>query len=681
MAGRAATGAAVAFNAYVSIDSSGDIALTAPLADMGQGVYSSLPKLIAEELDVAWEDVVVRLAPTSQEYDNPLARDQYSANSQSIRGYYQPLRRLGAATRQMLVQAAASRWSVPVESCSTRAGVVRHLPSGRTAPYAELAEAAAKLEPPAEVTLKNPAEFRLIGESAPRRDVPAKVAGEETFGIDVRRPGMRYAAIRHVPAFGGKLVSFSRPDDLGDVEAIFTLGERALVAVAGDTWAAQHAVESCPWQLAPAANPVPDAELYARDLREALDQPGRLQGRPKDAPSLHSTTDWDLVSDYSVPFLAHAALEPPACTAEWRDERLRIWAPVQGPARARTAVASALDLSEDHVDVQQVSMGGSFGRKSDVDFVVEAAEIAKRVGGAIRLTWSREEDIQHDFYRPAYAARLKAQIDDKGYPTRIAAKTAGPSLLADRYPDVAKNVVDPSAIKNLIGSAYTVPEIQRRFVRVPTNVPTGFWRSVSSSMNGFFSETFINEMAHACESDPIEYRESLARDDTRAQRVLAEVRRLANWDQASADVHRGVALCTPYESYLAQMVELRMLDEKAFTIERICTVVDCGVAVEPTNVQAQIEGGTLFGLTAALFGEISFSDGKVEQSNYHDYPMLTLAQTPTMTTKVLMSTEDPGGVGELGVPAVAPALVAALHSATGKWVRRLPIERSGFRLE
>ncbi len=411
---------------------------------------------------------------------------------------------------------------------------------------------------------------------------------------------------------------------------------------------------------------------------DALDQ----AGVPANGQTAQASADqsWDLRREYAVPLLAHAAMEPLACVAEWDDNAMQLWASVQGPQRALTAVAKALDLPPARITVHQVLMGGSFGRRAQVDFVVQAAQIARRVGGAVKLTWSRREDMQHDYYRPAYAARIEATLDESGLLNKVRAKVAGESILASNNPKYPGTSADPTSVNNLFQNGYRIPGLERRLIRVPHPLRVGFWRSVSSSMNAYFSETFINELAAEKKHDPFEYRLALLADDARARRVLELVRERCDWGTPSKDLYRGIAFCMPYQSYLAQVADIEMLSDSKFRIAKIYTVVDCGFALDPVNVRSQIEGSTIFGLTAAAYGEISLRDGRVVQENFDTYPMVRLGQTPPMDTLILNSEDPPGGAGELGVPAIAPAVAAALHRASGKWPRSLPFTRAGFTL-
>jgi isoquinoline 1-oxidoreductase beta subunit len=483
---------------------------------------------------------------------------------------------------------------------------------------------------------------------------------------------MRYAAIRHVPVLGARIVDFKLPAGV-DADLVFTLGEDALVAVADNTWAAQRAVDAVEWRLSyPEESSGDDSVARAR---ARLDEPG--------LPAIGQTvqaaddTDWDLEREYSVPLLAHAPLEPLACVAEWDGERMQVWASVQGPPRAMKSIVRALELPSDRVTVHQVSMGGSFGRRAQVDFTVQAAQIARRIGGAVKLTWARREEIQQDYFRPAYAARIEAQLDERGRFSRVRARIAGESTLTRLGYRMPPGKADVTTVSHLFQNGYAIPALERRFVRSPQPVRVGFWRSVASSMNAFFSETFVNEVARLQGVDPIDYRLELLADDARARRVLERVREISGWD-SNDGLFRGVAFCMPYESYLAQVAEIEMLSDSGFRVRQVQTVVDCGLALDPVNVRSQIEGATVFGLTAAAYGEITLNDGAVEQQNFDTYRMARLAQTPAMETLVLNNEDPPGGAGELGVPAIAPALAAALHSATGRWPRDLPFTRSGF---
>ncbi|MFT7289335.1 MAG: isoquinoline 1-oxidoreductase beta subunit [Halieaceae bacterium] len=675
-----AESSSIVMNAYVCIEIDGAVTLYAPLADMGQGVFSSLPMLLAEELDLDWNSTPVVLASTGGEYANPARSEQYAASSRSIRGYFLPLRTLGAATRVVLLQAAAQQWGVAESECSTSLGRVLHKGSGRSLSYGELGADALKLTPPTHPLLKAREQFRLIGKQTLRKDVEDKVMGKQVFGIDVVRPGMRFAAIRQTPVMDQKVLSFAPPGDLDGVEDVYVLDDSALVALAETTWLAQHTLDRCSWELSESEFSGSSDESLRKQLADALDEPGELAPGGQPLPPISNDQHHIVTRQYSVPVLAHASLETPCCVAEWSAGKMHLWAPVQAPQRAARAVEEALGLRPENVILQQVFMGGSFGRKSESDFVVQAAKIARRTGGCVKLTWSRSEDLQQDFYRPAYMARMQASLGESSTLRGLSAKIAGEGILMRRRPHSQGRFVDPTAINHIVQNVYEIDALEKRFVRVPLDLRVGFWRSVSSSMNVFFGETFMNELASCANADPIGYRLSMLARDSRAAGVLRAVQERSLWQERGLQSNRfaGMALCTAYDSFVAQVIEIEAKGANVFSISRIYTAIDCGIAVDPHNVRAQVEGGTLFGLTAAIHGQIGISQGRVSQSNFHDYRLLGLADTPHMETVIIDSGEHPGGVGEVGLPAAAPALVAALHAATGEWQRDLPLARSAY---
>ena len=670
--------AKVEIGAYVQIHTDGMVSIFAPLSEMGQGVFTSLPLLIAEELDLEWAQVQVRQSAANSAFINPLARDQYASNSRSVRGMYLPLRTVGAGIREMLIQAAAEHWGVNVADIRTQSGRLFHDATDKSAAYAEFADAASRLPVPEAPRLKPPADFHLIGQSIARKDIPAKTDGSAIFGVDTVRPGMRFAAIRHAPIFNGKLQNFHAPDEAGDVR-IVQVGESAVAAVAGNYWTAQRAVDELPVEFEPGPHDdVTDAGERAAVLK-GLEKSGRAAINDGDAIAVINDSNKVISADYTVPFLAHTTMEPMSCVADVGPAYAILWAPTQAPRIAQKAVAKALDLSVDQVTVHHTFLGGGFGRRAETDFAVEAALLSQSVQRPVKLVWSREEDVRHDFYRPAYAGRYQAAIDQAGYPEAIATKVAGPSLLAGRYPELVARIPDPTVTTGQIAGSYDIPNRRTAFANVPTVVPVGFWRSVSHSMNTFFCESFIDELASNARIDPLIYRLHMLRQHPRQLAVLNTVAERSGWNAAPEGHAQGLAFCECYDSMIAQVVEISMKDRE-LTIHRITSVVDCGLAVDPRNVEAQIEGATIYGLTAVLMGKITIREGVVQQSNFNDYPALRMNEVPEFNTHLIQSSESPGGVGETGTPVIAPALANAIFRATGERVRDLPLSESGFRL-
>jgi isoquinoline 1-oxidoreductase beta subunit len=674
------------FTAWIVIHADDRVELVCPLADMGQGIHQSLPLIVAEELDADWSKVVVRLADADTAYRNPnnLDKSQGSGSSLSVRGYFEVLRKAGAAARELLVSAAAENWGVSADECRTALSTVSHIPSGQRVRYGELvgqpgfAEQLAKKPFPENPRLKIREEFRLIGRRQVRKDLPAKVTGSNQFGVDIRTPGMLAAVIRHAPTAGGKLVSFREPDlaEFPGLVAIVRADDASIAAVAGDYWTAERAVAAC--DVTWTANSGFDTKTFEAELAAGVSEPGKPWDNIGDVPGALASAAEVVEARYSVPMLAHATMEPMSCAADVRPGRCEVWAPSQNVERVRKRIAGTLDLALEAVTIHHTWIGGAFGRRIEQDFVMQAVEISRQVARPVRLIWSREEDIRNDFFRAGYVADFRGGLDDTGKPVAWHARSCGPSIYDERAPGRFGDRADPTSVGGLAPHIYTIPN--RRSENVPRPMPlhTGFWRSVSGSMNFFFSESFMDELALAAGSDPYEYRRSLLETGSRARAVLEAAG--VNWARTTGPGKgRGIAVDQGYGSYSAVSISVSM-DGDNLSIDEIRVSVDPGLAIDPDNIEMQIEGGVIYGLTAALFGEITVTDGVVDQSNFHDYRALRLAEIPPIVVELVASDSPPGGIGEVGTPLIAPALCNAIHAATGRRIRDLPLSRAGITL-
>jgi len=575
----------------------------------------------------------------------------------------------------MIVAAAAARWKVAPADCRTERGWVIHPKGRKRLAYGELATAAAAIVPPKDVALKADADFTLIGKTAARRDVADKATGKAMFASDIKLPGMLYASVTQGPFGGGALKSFDQKAAaaLPRVKGLFVIEGNTLVAVAEDSWSAMRALEVA----APVFEDRPDAPSsagYVAALASGLKAKGREWG-VKGAPA-GTGGGKPIAATYTLPYLAHATMEPMSCAAWFKGDACEVWAPTQAVFAARAVAAKAAGLAEDAVLVRQTFLGGGFGRRSESDFVRQAVLISKEVKGPIRLQWSRAEDMKHDYYRPAYAMHCTGAAST-GAVADYRVTTAGPSILRGRMPVFSgpKAPIDPTAQNGLLPSFYDLPNSGAAWVEVPSAIPTSYWRSVAHSQNVFAAECFIDELAHAAGQDPLAFREALITDD-RMKAVIAKLRTLSDWEAPLPEGRaRGVALVFCYDSYAGQVFEVSA-DDGDVRVHKMTSVVDCGVAVQPDNVVAQIEGGAVFGISAALYGEIDVDKGVVSQSSYGDYRVLLLADTPAMTTHVMASAAAPGGVGETGTPACAPGLSNALFALTGRRVRDLPLAKA-----
>lgn len=665
-------------NAYIRIDQEGRIFLTIQPVEMGQGTYTSMPALIAEELEVGLDQVVIEHAPADDKrYANPMLGFQVTGGSTSVPGNWKPLREAGATARILLVTAAANQWGVPADSCKVEKGVVMHPASGRKLGYGELVDAASKLPPPASVPLKDPSEFKLIGTPAKRTDTPDKVNGKAVFGIDVRPEGMKVAAVMLCPIVGGTLESVDPAPALavkGVREVLRT--DNSVAVVADHMGAARKGLAALQIKWDGGANAKVSSASMLEDMKAASLQPGvevRQVGNAEDALK-KAAQKVEVI--YQVPFLAHACLEPVNCTVHVRKDSCDLWLGIQVPARAKTVTAQLTGLPEASVQVHNHLIGGGFGRRLEVDFVADAVKLAKQVDYPLKVIWSREEDTRHSTLRPFHYNHLSAGLDDKGRPIAWTHKVTGGSILARWAPAAFVNGIDRDAIRDAAGP-YAFPNIQVQYVRhePPTGILPAFWRGVGHTQNGFMVEGLIDELSHLAKSDPFEYRYPLLQQHPRAVKVLEMLREKSGWDTPLEPGHgRGLALTSCFSTYAAQVADVSVSPSGEVRVHKITTVVDCGIAINPDSVVAQVQGGTIFGLSAVLFGNITFKDGRVEQGNFDTYRVLRINETPQIDTYRVESGESPGGLGEVSTVTIAPAVVNAIFAATGKRLRSLPVD-------
>ncbi|CAD5105898.1 xanthine dehydrogenase family protein molybdopterin-binding subunit [Zestomonas carbonaria] len=670
-------------NAYVRIDREGKIFLTIQPVEMGQGTYTSMPALIAEELEVSLDQVVIEHAPADDKrYANPMLGFQVTGGSTSVPANWQPLREAGAAARILLVSAAASQWGVSADSCKAENGAVLHPASGRKLGYGELADAAAKLPLPESVSLKDPKAFKLIGTSARRTDSPDKVNGKAIFGIDARPEGVKVAALTLCPVIGGKL------DDVDPAPALAIKGVRqvlrtdnSVAVIADHTGAARKGLAALQIKWNEGANATVSSEQMLEKIKEASKQPGaqaRSEGNVEEALKTAART---VEVTYQVPFLAHACMEPVNCTVHVRKDGCDLWLGIQVPARAKAVAAELTGLPEDSVQVHNHLLGGGFGRRLDVDFVADAVKIAKQVDYPVKVIWSREEDTRHSTLRPYHYNHLSAGLDEQGRPVAWTHKVTGASILARWAPSRFTNNVDGDAVRDACGP-YAFPNLAVHYVRhePPAGILPAFWRGVGHTQNAFMVEGFLDELAHLVRADPFEYRYPLLQQHPRALKVLELVREKSGWDSSLESGHgRGLALTHCFGTFAAQVAEVSVSPNGDVQVHKVTSVVDCGIAINPDSVVAQMQGGTIFGLTAVLFGNITFKDGRVEQGNFDTYRMLRFNEVPQIETHLVESGESPGGLGEVPTVLIAPAVVNAIFAACGKRLRSLPIDSQELR--
>jgi isoquinoline 1-oxidoreductase beta subunit len=592
------------------------------------------------------------------------------------------LREAGAVARTMLVAAAAKRWGVDPISCRAQSGKVIHAATGKNATYGELAADAAGLPVPEKVALKRPDEFKLIGTRARRLDTPAKVNGTAIYGIDVRPLGVQIATLAQSPVFGGRVKSVDdrAAKSVKGVRQIVQLDD-AVAVIADHMGAAKKglAALAIEWEAGPYAKA--DTAAISGELEKATLSPGSVAQTIGDADQALASATTKVEAIYQLPFLAHAAMEPMNCTVDLRKDGCEVWIGTQAVARVQAAAAKAANLPPDKVVVHNHLIGGGFGRRLEADGAVRAVQIAQHVNGPVKVVWTREEDIQHDMYRPYWFDRLSAGLDAKGMPVAWMHRFAGSSVIARWLPPAFKNGLDPDTTEGAIDLVYGLPNLHVEYGRVePPGIPTAFWRSVGPSHNVFVVESFIDELAAAAKQDPVAYRRALLDKSPRAKRVLDLAAEKAGWGQPLPQrIGRGTSLQSAFATYMAQVAEVEVANDGTVRVRRVVCAVDCGTVVNPDTVEAQIQSAIIFGITAALYGEITVKGGRVEQANFDTYQMLRIDQAPAIEVHIVRSLEPPGGMGECGTSAILPAVANAIFAATGQRLRKMPIDTAALK--
>ena len=663
--------------AWIVIEPDDTVIIRVAKSEMGQGGFTALPMLVAEELECDWSKVKPEfVAPAENLERNRAWGDMSTGGSRSIRTSHEFLRRAGATAREMLIGAAAVRWSVPASECRAERSIITHVPSGRRLSFGQVAEAAAQIEAPNDIKLKDPTEWKLVGTAQRRLEVIDKVLGHPIYGIDVRLPGMLHAAVLQAPVFKGKLKSIDR-SKLGAVKGIHKVVQldTAVAVVADSWWQANKALAALDivWDEGECGHVTSGG--IAGVLRSGLAGNDAGVGR-KDGDVAAGLTQAirRVEAEYAVPFLAHSTMEPQNATAHVRGDQVEIWVPTQNGEASLAAAAQAAGVPPRNVIVHKTMLGGGFGRRGlHQDFVSIAVQIAKQIDRPVKVLWSREQDIRHDFYRPVAMARMTAGLDVTGMPLAWHVRMTGPSILGM----IQRGGVDRHFQEGFLEDMpYDVPNYLADCAMRTTHVPVGFWRCVNHSQNCFFKESFVDEMAHAAGHDPYRYRRKLLRNHPRAGKLIAVLDAAAaraGWDEPLPEgMHRGIALHEVHGTYTAAVIEISIGD--GLRVHRVVSAIDCGTIVNPLTVEMQVESATVYALTAALYGEITIRDGRVEQSNFHDYRMLRLAQMPKVETVIVRGGESWGGVGEPPVAVVAPALCNAAFAATGKRIRSLPLK-------
>jgi isoquinoline 1-oxidoreductase beta subunit len=667
-------------NAWILIEPDDSIVIRVAQSEMGEGILTALPMIVAEELQCDWTRVRPEFASANRNMieGNPYRR-MGTGGSGAVRRSREFLQQAGASARVRLIEAAANAWAVPSSECQARNSIVTHGPSGRSLSFGALAGAAARIKLAEEPAIKTPDRFELIGRPLPRFDTPVKVDGRARFGIDIERPGMVYAAVATCPVFGGSLQQYDETAILGRRGVIAIVPVPAGVAVVADRyWRAKEALAKLPIVWAPGAAAASDSATFRADYRQALDGATVNAQQTGDARGVIAASAQQIEAIYEVPHLAHAAMEPLNCTVEWQKDRLDVWMGTQNPDAALQLAAKTGDVKPENVHIHTCYLGGGFGRRAVNDELAQAVVVAKAVGRPVKLIWSREDDIRHDRYRPQAALRFRAGLAADGKPKALDITTAVGSITRSLGWGKAENGLENSAIEGLANLPYAVDNVSVNCILKNTHVPVMFWRSVGSSQNAFAVESFIDEIAHAGRTDPYQLRRTLLAGREDFLGVLDRLAEKGDWGKPQPAGHgRGIAIHESFGTIVGEIVEVAVSAKGEVKVERVVAVVDCGHVVNPRTVEMQIESAVIYGLTAALYGEITIREGRVEQSNFHDYAMVRMAEAPTIETHLALSGGKKwGGIGEPGTPPIAPALANAIFAATGKRIRSLPIKNA-----
>lgn len=688
-------------NAWLTVHPDNHFTFIIDRSEMGQGVVTALSMLMAEELEVSLDRLQTKFAPVNKIYNDPQFRTQATGGSTSVANSWERYRQAGASIRTLFENAAAKKWGISIDQCKAQNGHIINPATQQKLAYSDLIDIASTMEPLDldDAPLKDPSQFKLIGKPQKRLDSTIKTNGSAIFGIDVKVPGMLIATIKQAPVFGGKVKSFNRKQILSmpGVKHVVEF-ESAIAVVADHFWHAKSAADALQMQWQQNTNKTPDdnsifkhwAELEkTEDGKEARDD-GYIDKQ-------FSAGGNTIEAIYELPYQAHATKEPMNCTAHVQENLCDVWVPTQSPTMSREAAARITGLDHENIFIHTTYLGCGFGRRSNVDFVEQAVSISKQVKAPVKLIWTREEDMQHDFYRPANYNVLRAKLDDSGMPIAWQHRIVGPPVLLSLIPKFAAAAMptwlgfgvkdfigsiagkamslraDPTAIEGAANMPYAIENIKVEYIKDDPGIPVGFWRSVGSSQNAFIVESFIDELAHAAGQDPYQYRRKLLTNNPRHLKTLDEVAIKGNWDKPLVPGHfKGIAIHESFNSVAAQIAEIS-LHKNNIVVHRVDCAIDCGIAVNPNIIKQQMEGAIVFGLTAALKSKITIQGGRVAQSNFHDFPLLRFNEAPEVVVHIVPNQEPPTGIGEPGVPPIAPAVANAVFAATGKRFRSLPI--------
>lgn len=671
-------------NAWLKIARDNTVTIMSSQAEMGQGIQTTLPAALADELGADWRLVRLENAPADPAYRNPRINWQFTGNSESTTAFFDLMREMGALGREMLIAEAARRWQVDAAACRAERSRVIHTATGRSVSFGDVAEAAAAEPRPAKALLKPASEWTLIEKALPRVENPAKVNGSAIFGIDVTVPGMVYATVKTSPVFGGQVVSYDR-ESIQSLPGFIDVVPvpNGVAVVARSYWQARTALAALPIEFDDGANASMSTETLRAQYHDAL------AGDSWHTP--HTTGDPDAISkgfatvfseDYQSQFLAHATMEPMNCTAHVTADGCEVWAPTQGQELSQLVVSGLLGIPKEKVAIHRTLLGGGFGRRLVADFVVQAVLASKAVGAPVKLMWSREEDMQQDIYRPAVAHRITAGIDERGRLQAMAHKLVSPSILQFVYPAAVTGTYDPSCCEGVVETRYQIPNVRVDFKLLKIGVPTSVLRTTGYGPNVFAIESFIDELAHRKGQDPYRYRRELLGDDARALAVLDMAAEKSDWTSvAPRGRYRGLAFCEAFRTLTAHVVEVSVPQQGVIRIHRVVCVVDAGTVLDPGISANSIEGGVAWGLSCAFLSETTFAGGRTVESNWHDYQVVRMPEMPPVEVHFVNSGARPlGGIGEVGPVTVLPALTNAIFRATGRRYRSLPLSRHGLRI-
>jgi len=668
-------------NAFVRIAPDETVTVIVNHSEMGQGIYTSLPMLLNEELEADWSKIKVEAAPVDAAYNHTVFGVQMTGGSTTTPSEWERFRKMGAMARLMLVDAAAQKWNVPAASCHVAKGVVIHSKSGRKATYGSLADAASQLKPPQNIPLKDPKQFTLVGKPTRRLDTPSKTNGSAQFGLDVKVPGMLYAVVSRPPTFGGKVSSIDSADAL-KVPGVRVVEQipSGVVVIADRFWAAKLGRDKLKIRWNHGENAALSTAKMTEDFSKLSATPGNVAKKIGDPAQALAGAAKTITAEYDVPYLAHAMMEPLNCVVDLRADSCELWTGTQFETVDRANAAKVAGLDPEKVKINTTLLGGGFGRRANPasDFVVEAVHVAKVAKAPVKVVWTREDDLAGGWYRPKWHDRFAAGLDAEGNPIAWTHTIVGQSIMAGTpFEMFIKNGIDGTSVEGAADILYGIPNLQVDLHSPKIGVPVQWWRSVGHSHTGFSTEGFLDEVAHAGKKDPYQLRRKLLAKEPRMLATLNLVAEKAGWGKPlPKGVGRGIATHFSFDSYVAQVVEASVGKNGEVKVHRVVCAVDCGRTVNPDIVKAQMEGGIIFGLTAALKTEITLENGRVQQTNFHDYQMLRIFESPVIEIHIVPSEANPTGVGEPSVPPVAPALTNAIFAATGKRIRRLPIRTS-----